>query len=430
MTQTYTPNIDQRLQRRYTSLVQGHMHTGSRTAAGISLPQGSRKAFTATQGAWRFFNNGAVTLTALVEPLRKVGTEAASNSPSSFALLVHDWSKLGYGAHRSKKDVAQLTHQYDKGYELTTSLLVSADDGYPLAPMEFHVKANKRVYSTRPDVLPSNHLNQVLPTMEASKDWKVPRILVHVIDREADSIRHLRAWHGAGHLFLIRVDDRIVRWNDADWHIADIAKQLAFTKHQDVTYRQKKGRLQVAETTVTLHRAAKPKNHPQVPGEPLTARLVVSRIVSKRGEILAQWFLLTTVPIIEAEASIIARWYYWRWKIETFFKLLKSSGLELEYWQQETALAISRRLLVAAMACVTVWQLERDTTEAAERMKLLLMRLSGRATKRSRPVTAPGLLHGLFVLLPMLDFMREDRMDAVQALAFETIPFLKAAYDV
>ena len=82
------------------------------------------------------------------------------------------------------------------------------------------------------------------------------------------------------------------------------------------------------------------------------------------------------------------------------------------------------------MACVTVWQLERDTTEAAKRMQLMLMRLSGRATKRSRPVTTPGLLHGLFVLLPMLDFMREDRMDAVQALAFETIPFLKAAYNV
>ena len=30
-------------------------------------------------------------------------------------------------------------------------------------------------------------------------------------------------------------------------------------------------------------------------------------------------------------------WYYWRWKIESFFKLLKSAGQQLESWQQPSA---------------------------------------------------------------------------------------------
>lgn len=425
MNKHHTPTIERRLQKRYAKLVKAHMHTGTRTAAGLTLPQGVRKAFTATQGAWRFFNNERIKLSDLIVPLRESGKEAAQTGQSFFTLLVHDWSKLDYGTHVSKKDVAQLTHKLDRGYELTTALLVSADTGLPLAPMELHLKAKHRFYSTRQDTKEDNHLNQVLPTMEASKQWQLPTTLVHVIDREADSIRHMRAWHEAGHLLLVRIDDRKVRWSDKEQWLAEVLPRLTFQPTEAVRYRKKKARLYVAETDVTLDRPAASSKHVIVPGKPLTARLVVSRIVGKNNEILAQWFLLTNVPA-EANTSTVAQWYYWRWQIESFFKLLKSSGLEMEYWQQETALAITRRLLVAAMACVTVWQLQRDKTATAEKMKLLLMRLSGRATKRSRPITTPGLLHGLFVLLPMLELIEEYHGDlsSIRSLAFEAIPFL------
>lgn len=435
MNTKYTPTIDRRLQRRYVNLVKAHMHTGSRTAAGITVPQGVRKAFTATQAAWRFFNNDHIHLPDLIEPLRSAGRDAVKHSQSPFSLLVHDWSKLGYGAHRSKEDVAQLTHERDRGYELTTALLVSADTGLPVAPMEIHLKAKNKTYSTREGVRSDNHLGQVLPTMEASRTWTMPTTVVHLIDREADSIAHLRAWHEGGYFFLVRIDDRKVHWSNQEQWITDVLPRLSFQFQKSIPYHRKKARLLVAETIVTLTRPAKRwvKNHSyqeKVPGQPLTARLVVSRIMGKGSEVLAQWFLLTNVPAEHADTLTITQWYYWRWQIESFFKLLKSSGLELEHWQQETALAIARRLLVAAMACVTVWQLQQDKKEQAEQMKLVLMRFSGRATTRSRPVTTPGLLHGLFVLLPILELLREGNLNSIQALAFETIPFLKRAYDV
>jgi hypothetical protein len=69
--------------------------------------------------------------------------------------------------------------------------------------------------------------------------------------------------------------------------------------------------------------------------------------------------------------------------------------------------AISKRVLVACMACVVVWQLERQTTPAAEACKALLMKLSGRQTKRSRPVTTPALLAGLQTLLVMLSVLEQ-----------------------
>ncbi|MFI3217795.1 MAG: hypothetical protein QX189_01575 [Methylococcales bacterium] len=58
------------------------------------------------------------------------------------------------------------------------------------------------------------------------------------------------------------------------------------------------------------------------------AHLVVSRVMSDAGESLAQWLLITNVPTVEA--SEIALWYYWRWKIERFFKPLESAGQNLE----------------------------------------------------------------------------------------------------
>ena len=35
---------------------------------------------------------------------------------------------------------------------------------------------------------------------------------------------------------------------------------------------------------------------------------------------------VTLSNVKDIDASTIALWYYWRWKIETFFKLMKSAG--------------------------------------------------------------------------------------------------------
>ncbi len=122
----------------------------------------------------------------------------------------------------------------------------------------------------------------------------------------------------------------------------------------------------VAETTVILHKPHKarpPGKQYDVPGPPVTLRLVVARIVNEKGEVLAEWILLTNVSANEMPTTGIALWYYWRWRIETFFKLLKSHALNAEGWQQETGLAIARRLRVGAMAGRGEKMWERETLE-------------------------------------------------------------------
>ena len=74
-------------------------------------------------------------------------------------------------------------------------------------------------------------------------------------------------------------------------------------------------------------------------------RLVIARLIDEEGWIVAQWTLLTNAVAESADAAQIALWYYWRWRLESFFKLLKSHGQEVEYWQQESGIAITRSLL-------------------------------------------------------------------------------------
>jgi hypothetical protein len=122
------------------------------------------------------------------------------------------------------------------------------------------------------------------------------------------------------------------------------------------------------------------------------------------------------VPVEWADAAKLARCYYWRWRIESYFKLLKSHGFQLEDWRQETAGAIARRILVVSMASVTVWHLMADDSPAATQFKQVLMRMSGRQTKRSRPFTAPALLAGLSSLLATLETLETIDLFSLKSL--------------
>lgn len=416
-------------------MVFSHLRSAPDLAAGVASLPDKGQGFAAVQAAWRFLNNDRVTLPALVEPLRDVGRSRVQATAAPFAMLVHDWSKLTYRPGRSqsgKRDLVQLTHATDVGYELTAGLLVSADDGSPLAPMELQCLTGEGLLSTRtPAPRVVGHLEQVLPTMTASLTWGLSKPLLHVIDREADSVDHYRRWHKAGHRFLVRADDRWVKWNGKHCLLSDIRRELRRARQLEqvgetdaASYRGKPATLFVAETEVVLDRPAKKKvngKSVEKPGPPLTLRYVVVQLRDGKGKVLAEWMLLSNAPREWATTEHLARCYYWRWRIESFFKLLKSHGQQLENWQQETGLAIARRLLVAAMACVLVWQLQHDDSPAALKFKDVLVKLSGRQMKRTKTGgkrhTAPALLAGLWLLVSMLALLEHTDLGELKRLA-------------
>jgi len=99
-----------------------------------------------------------------------------------------------------------------------------------------------------------------------------------------------------------------------------------------------------------------------------------------------------------------------------------SAGHHLESWQQESAQAIAKRLLVASMACVTVWQIAADNKEATE-LRLFLIKLSGR--QRRHKFTNPALLAGLWVFLSMIEIMEAYSLEKLDGLKTTARQFFK-----
>ena len=61
--------------------------------------------------------------------------------PSSICVdAAHDSCELNSKNHSNKKDLRQLIYKTDVGYEMTSALLVNADNGKPLAPRQMHLK--------------------------------------------------------------------------------------------------------------------------------------------------------------------------------------------------------------------------------------------------------------------------------------------------
>jgi hypothetical protein len=265
-----------------------------------------------------------------------------------------------------------------------------------------------------------DELSERIGWLEA-RGWDKP--LVHIVDREGDSVAHWREWSAQGSQFLVRAkDDPQVCFEGMPMKPKKLAERLSYQSAGDVLYHGRTAHQTIAQAKVLIKRTAKPKRAVDgkrvapVAGKPIALRLVVSRICDAQGQVLAQWLLLTNVSD-EVDAVTIARWYYYRWQIESMFKLLKSAGQQVEDWLQDDALAIAKRLVVASCACVLVWQLAAATSPQALDVQHFLVRLSGRQTKRRRPVTAPALFAGMWMLFSTLTLLEHYDVDQLKQYA-------------
>jgi hypothetical protein len=412
-------------------LIKGFGKTGSRTAAGPGATVAGIKPASFSQKLWRFCGDPRVDVSALIEPMHNLIRQEVAFHPGVL-LAVHDWSTLSFGGHPSKTDRATLTHAYDVGYDLATVLMVRGGDGASIAPASVSLTTAQGVLSTRDDAPAADlcHIDQVREAMRFVHDLKFDAPIVHVIDREADSVSHWRQWSADGRLALVRGDDRYVLCAGQETSLVAVAEQLrkdgAFNDAGDARYRGRRARLYVAEAEVILHRPGKRNvgggKKVDVPGPPLPLRLIVAEVRESEGRVLARWLLLTNAPADLGNAATVARWYYFRWRIESFHKLLKSAGWQLESWLQNNGERLLVKLMLALGACVSIWALEREDDAESEAFKKLLMQLSGRQTKRARAITTSGLLAGLWVLQCAVGPLARHGPDQLNAMLENHLP--------
>lgn len=403
-----------------------HSNIATELAAGMKALPDTGTSFAHTQALWRFLANERVGPVELAGPLLGMARTEVPEHCEAYALSMHDWSRLNFGGHTSKKDRVRMTHETDVGYELQSSLLVSDRDGSPLvAPAQNLVTANGVLSTMAHEAMRIKpHLDELSERMAWLEKQDFGKPLVHIIDREADSVAHMRSWSEAGHAWLVRAKGGSrVRFGDREMRLDEVGKALTYMAVREVECQGKRATQWLASAPVVLVRKARQNRldadgkriAPQA-GAPLAVRLVVSRILGGNGQVLAEWYLLSNVAD-EVPAETLALWYYYRWRIESYFKLLKQAGHQVESWEQESGEALFKRLLIVTQACALAWRIMRADGDFAQQAKTFLVRLSGRQMKQTRPVTPSALLDGLFKLFMMIETLENYTIEELKRFA-------------
>jgi hypothetical protein len=410
------------------------MNSTHSVATGLrSLPE-TNKAFAATQAAWRFFANERISLPALNQPILDYAREMSSSRLNRYALVIHDFSGIDFTRHESKEDRITLYRKQDSGYFLQSALLVSDLTGNPIAPLYLGLEAADGVHSTRRERrLPRRRqIDELNRTFGYVESLELGKACVHIVDRQADSLLHLRRFSRCGRLFVIRSDDiRRVKFEGQSLLLEQVEQRMEknYRYVGEVKYQGKAARQYVAETSLVLKRLGRtwrktpdePKKRQWIKGKPIELRYVLSQVRDHHGKVLATWRLWTNVEEL-VKAEEIALWYYWRWRIESYFKLLKRGGQNLEQWQQESAEAVAKRLLIVAQVCVIVWALAESKEPPAKQIREFLVRLSGRLMKRKVEFTTSAMLAGMWQFLTMIDVLERHTTAELEEIANE---FLK-----
>jgi hypothetical protein len=94
------------------------------------------------------------------------------------------------------------------GYDLQSSIILSDQTGQPIAPVAQRLVTANGSYATYQEETIAetieNHLDEVTHCISKLEQQNFAKPLVHIIDREADSVGHIRQWKANNCLWLTR----------------------------------------------------------------------------------------------------------------------------------------------------------------------------------------------------------------------------------
>lgn len=339
------------------------------------------------EGVYRFLRNDRVTPQKILAPHVAATRQRAANAP---VVIAHDTTQFAfYGATRRDGLGRIGTGTNVQGFFGHFAFAVSADEARtPLGVVG--VKTFIRSWERR-GRLPKAQRDKAPDESESRKWSELARDAhdafphaVHVMDREADSYTLVSRLVAAEMRFVIRLcrDKRVLNSSDGLFATAERAPVYATRsvplsrrkKHSSGGYRhnfpprtERPANLEIRAGTFILPRPKRPRyktGHP----ESLTVNVVtVLEVDTPADEAPVCWRLMTTEPIETPEqVEAIVDAYRARWRIEEFFKALKT-GCAFEKRQLE-----SIRTLVNALAVFSIvaW-------------RLLLLRSVARATPKA-----------------------------------------------
>jgi len=322
----------------------------------------------ATKAAYRFFSNHRVDESAILS-----GHFSATASRFSQAtgpiLVLHDTSEFTFQRERAEEiGKVNITHTRQGTPVTVCGLLMHASlvitpDGLPLglAAVKFWTRKkfkgtralSKKVNMTRIPIEEKESYRWLENVRQASRKLGEPERCVHIGDRESDIYELSCTTEQEKTRFLIRTCVDRMAGNGTT--ILKKMKRQPVQGWYEIEVPDSSGNIQpiklsIRFCTMTVHPpVTKQKKYP-----PLSLSLIFAQEVNPpKSREAIHWKLITNLEVSTFESAIEKLdWYAQRWKIETFFKILKS-GCRAEKSRLHTAERLTNLL---AVLCIIAWR--------------------------------------------------------------------------
>jgi hypothetical protein len=337
-----------------------------------------------TKAAYRFFSNGNVSEDKILEghfaasALRTRATEGPVlilQDTTEFSFKRSAPEKIGFtkvSTGRKLKDGRYQKHAVC-GLLMHASLAITPE-GLPsgLTAAKFWSRARfkgtaalkRKINPTRVPIERKESMRW-LDTLRLSTELAgVPERCVHVGDRESDIYELYCLAEELGTSFLVRsCVDRLAE--DGGTTIAKVMAEVQSSGTHEVRFRDVQGKdhravLSVRHATMTV----RPPIGKQRKYRHQDLQIIhAEELDPPEGRAPVIWKLITNLPVANcADAVHKLEWYALRWKLETFFRTLKT-GCRIE----ELRLATADRLAnCIALCCVVAWRMSWLTTLSRE----------------------------------------------------------------
>jgi len=379
------------------------------TSLAQAAGQASNSTMADLMSLYRFVDNNNVSVSQLREIRSAVVLESIPAEEE--LLIVHDVTQLDYSRQNAKADRRLIGDHRGRGYEYFPCVAVQAGSGrvvgvvhdtvvnnngpddrdvmdynYDQLFADFSRKEKKR--------LRDNHRHQMAVHVQGLSKRLTGRPVIHVADCEFDDVFILDRCVDNQTPFVIRssacrnVQTPNRAWIppqalackqsghpvEDGWVCVNLAKLIDHVPLQtykvlpldsrsrvtDDASAVRFAHLSIGACRLRLYRNAKRNQRYFRPPRPVDLSMVVIREldVPPRGADPLCWVLLTTLPVDTFEQMAhVGRIYELRWKIEDFFRLLKS-GYHIESCRLDRADKIAKLLVALTLASMVVLKLK------------------------------------------------------------------------
>jgi len=372
---------DRRLKKRFLQLV-----TQMASRVGESLPTACQD-WANTKAAYRFFSNPNLTEGEILAGHFQ-STRERFEATEGLVLVLHDTTEITYKRKEpeqigyTRKCANRMAYFAKKlkraqcGILMHSSLVVTTE-GLPLgfSSKRFwsrdkfkDVKAlYRRKNATRIPIEEKESYRWIKNLKDSNSGLGDPTRLVHIGDRESDIYDFFQAAEAENSHFLVRIKvDR--RTQDETITIQKAMKEAKKKGVHQISLRTKEGEenkidLEIKFEKLTIKPSFGPKTKIYLDTE---VNVITAKEVGtpQEGREPIDWKLMTNLSVKTLDDAIEKlEWYALRWKIETFFKILKS-GCKIEESKLQTAEGLCRLISIYSILAWRIFWMTMVNREA------------------------------------------------------------------